>query len=305
MKKLRIFGIILLLIIVISIIGFLTGILSIPSIKSISNRWGDVTNNTTEIISSITIENNNPFRINIPRVEVDYTVKMNNIEMAYGKIEEINLKKGDTTIEVSSYLDNAKIPEWWVSHIENNESTIVNIEPVVVIDAEFSEPHVETSTKTIPITTDFLADINTNSERIIEIGPINLALKSVSANWGNTSSETTELLIDILVHNSLPITVPMPKIDYKIEMNNITIGNGTIKDSIMLKANNYTTINLATKINNYKLDDWFISNLQNDEHSIFEININAEIKYNEISYLVDDFLIYTYEFDTDILGHDL
>lgn len=305
MKKLRTIGIILILIIAIIIIGFLTGFLTIPSITSISNRWGNVTNNTTEIISSITIENKNPFSIIIPRVEVNYTLKMNNIKMAYGKIEKINLKKGDSTIEVSSYLDNTKIPEWWVSHIENNESTIVNIEPVVVIDAEFTESHVETPTKTIPINTDLLTSINTNSEKIIEIGPVNLALKSVSANWGNTSKETTELIIDIIVHNSLPITVPIPKINYKIEINNITIGNGTIKDSIMLKANNYSTINLATKINNYKLDNWFISHLQNDEHSILEIAINAEIEYEEIIYLIDDFLIYTHEFDTDILGHGL
>ncbi len=88
-------------------------------------------------------------------------------------------------------------------------------------------------------------------------------------------------------------------------MNNITIGNGSITDDLILKANNDSIINLITRIDNNQLDDWFISHLQNDEHSILEITINAEIEYEEISYLVDDFLIYTYEFDTDILGHGL
>jgi len=305
MKKLRIIGVILLLIIAIIIVGFLTGILTIPSIKSISYRWGDVSNNTTEIISSITIENNNTFRIIIPRVEVDYTVKMNNIEMAYGTIEKINLKKGDTTIEVSSYISNTKIPMWWVSHIENNETTIVNIEPVVVINAEFIQPHIERPSKTIPIITNLLADINTDKERNIDVGPINLTLNSVSANWGNVSNETTEIRIDVEVHNPLPITVPMPQINYNIEINNISIGNGSIEDSIILKANNDSNVNLVTKVNNKGIDDWFVSHLQNDEHSVLEITISSEIEYEEISYIIDDFLFYTHEFDTDILGTNL
>jgi len=305
MKKLRIVGIIFLLFIGLIVLGFITGFFSIPSIKNISNRWGNISENTIEIISSITIENNNPFKIILPRVEIDYNLKMNNITMASGKIENIHLQKGDATIEVSSYLDNTKIPEWWVSHIENNESTIVNIEPVVIIDAEFTEPHIETPKKTIPINTDLLADIKTNNERIIEIGPGNLVVKSVIANWGNITNETTELLIGIMVNNSLSTNIPIPKIYYRIKMNNITIGNGTIKDLTILKANNYSTINLATKINNYKLDDWFISHLQNNEHSILEITINTELEYEKISYIVEDFLIYIHEFNTNILGHNL
>jgi len=305
MKKRRIIGIIFLLFIGIIIVGFITGILTIPSIKNISNRWGNISDDATEIISSITIENNNPFKITIPRVKVDYTLKMNNIEMAHGEIQNINLQKGDTTIEVISYLDNSKIPEWWISHIKNNETTIVDIEPMVVIDAEFTGPHIDTPSKTIPVNTNLLQAGNMFDEKPIEIGPINITMKSISAEWGNVNNKTTELIFDVIMYNPIPLNLPMPQIRYNISMNNITIGNGSITDNLILKANNDSIINLITRIDNNQLDDWFISHLQNDEHSILEITINAEIEYEEISYLVDDFLIYTYEFDTDILGHGL
>lgn len=305
MKKLRVVVIIFLIFIGLIIIGFITGILSIPSIKSISNRWGEVTNNTTEIISSITIENNNPFRVIIPRVDVDYTVKMNNIEMAHGTVEEINLRKGETTLDVTSYFDNTKICEWWVSHIKNNETTIVEIQPVIVIDAEFTEPQIETTSKTIQINTNLINDVNTVDEKIINVGPINLTLKSIYANWGNITNETTELLLNISVYNPVPYSIPMPEITYNISMNNITIGNGSITDNLILKANNYSAINLVTKINNSLIDEWFVSHLQNNEYSILEITINAEIKYKEISYFIDELINYKYEFDTDILGHEL
>lgn len=302
MKKLRIIGLIFLLFIGLIIIGFITGILSVPSIKGYDNRWGTISNNTTEIITSIKFENSNPFRITVPRVEVDYTLKMNDIEMAHGTIENINLEKGESTLDVISYFDNTKIPEWWVSHIKNNETTIVKIEPAVVIDAEFSEPIIKTTTKTILINTNLVESVSNIDEKIIEAGPISLNFEPYSISWGNISNETTEIILEVIVTNPINLSVTMPEINYTITMNNITIGNGKIKDLIVLKANNKSTIVLLTKINNYLLDDWFVSHLQNNEETILEISINSITKYKGISYKIDDFIIYTHEFDTNILG---
>ena len=305
MKKRRIIVIIFLLVIGIIVLGFITGILSIPSIKKISNRWGNISEDTTEIISSVTIENNNPFKIIIPRVEVDYTIRMNDIKMAHGKIENINLQKGDTTIEVTSYFDNSKIPEWWISHIKNNETTIVDIRPMVVIDAEFTEPHIDTPSKTISINTNLLEDANIFDEKTIEIDPINITIKSVSAEWGNVDNETTELIFNLIMYNPIPLNIPMPQTRYNISMNNIIIGNGSITNNFILKANNDSIINLITKIDNNQLDDWFVSHLQNNENSTLKITISSVIEYEGISFKIDDFLIYTHEFDTDILGSAL
>ena len=302
MKKLRIIVIVFLIFIGLIILGFITGILSIPSIKNISNKWGPVTDETTEIISSITIENNNPFKITIPRVDVDYSLKMNDIEMAHGTIDKINLEKGDTTIDLTSYFNNSRIPAWWVSHIKNNETTVVKIEPIVVIDAEFAEPHIDAPSKTIPIETNLLESVNNLDEKTIEAGSINLTFTPVSINWGNVSDDKTELLLVFNFYNSFPVSIPIPEINYKISMNDIKIGNGTIEDSIILESYNDTLINITTNIDNNMLDDWFVSHLQNNELSVLEIFINSTINYYDFSYKIDDFLIYTHEFDTDILG---
>ena len=305
MKKLRIIGIIFLLFIGIIIIGFITGILSIPSVKNINNRWGNISDDNTEIISSIKIENNNPFKIILPRVKVDYTLKMNNIKMANGKIENINLQKGDTTIEVTSYLNNKRIPDWWISHIKNNETTIVDIEPIVVIDVELAEPHIDTPSKTISVNTNLLGDFNIFEEKIIEIGPVNITMKNVNAEWGNVNNETTELIFNVTMYNPIPKNISMPQIRYNISMNNIVIGNGSINDNLILKANNDSIIYLITLIDNTLIDDWFVSHLQNNESSNLNITISSVIGYEGISFKIDDFLIYTHEFNTDILGSEL
>jgi len=305
MKKRRIVGIIFLLFIGLIIIGFVTGILSIPSIKNINNRWGEVTDKTTEIISNITIENNNPFKITIPRVDVDYSLKMNDIKMAHGTIDNINLEKGDTTIEVTSYFNNSKIPQWWISHIKNNETTIVKIEPIVVIDAEFIEPHTDTPSKTFTIETNLLESVNIVNETTIEAGPINLTFKLISVNWGNVNDDITELLLVLNLYNPFPVSIPIPKINYKISINEIIIGNGKIEDSFVLKSYNDTLINIVTNIDNDMLDNWFVSHLQNNEISILEIFVNSTINYYDFIYKIDDFLVYTHEFDTDILGYTI
>jgi len=305
LKKLRIIGLIFLLLIGLITIGLITGILSIPSVKSYNNRWGAISNNTTEIITNINIENSNPFKIIVPRVKVDYRLKMNTIEMAHGTIEDIYLEKGESTIEVTSYFDNTKIPEWWVSHIKNNETTIVDIEPEVVIDVEFSKPGIKTQDKTIPLETNLLKDIDNINDKTIEAGSISLNFKPYSCNWGNISNETTEIIMEVIVTNPIDLSVSLPEINYTITMNNITIGKGKTMDLIVLKANNKSTITIITKIKNNLLDDWFVSHLLNNEHTTIEISINTTIRYKDISYKSNDFVIYNHDFDTNILGAKL
>lgn len=302
MKKRWILAGFIILIIGFILIGFLTGILSIPTVKSISNQWGDVTDETTEIISTVTIENTNPFRITLPRVEVEYAMIMNNIKMAEGSIKDIKLYKGDTTIQVSSYLDNTKIPEWWVSHLNHNETTVVEIQPVVVIDAEFTEPAVETQSKTISVTTDLLGNINSEAGRRIAVGPLNLTILSVSAVWGNVSADVTELFIELVIENSIGFNLSLPQMNYSITMNNISIGKGSAKTKGVLSARTNSSIMLVTQMNNTRFDDWFVSHVQNYEHTLFEIRLDSTILCQGICYFVDELVLYQYEFDTNLLG---
>ena len=189
--------------------------------------------------------------------------------------------------------------------ISNNETTIVDLESMVVFDAAFAEPHIDISSKTIPINTNLLQSVNLFDEKKIELGPINITMKSISAEWGNVDINTTELIFYVDINNPIPLNIPIPLISYNISMNNITIGNGSITDNLILKANNDSIITLVTKINNNLLDNWFVSHLQNNENSILKIAISSVIKYAEISYKIDEFLIYTHEFNTDILGSTL
>jgi len=177
MRKILLIGIIIIVLIVVIIgfviAGFFTGVFGIPSIKNIDNSWGEVTADTTEIITNVTIENPNPFDISLSQIE--YTITMNNITMAEGLEQGAILEKGESTIQISSFLDNAKISQWWPSHIINNEITILEIKPRVVLDAWLLDPAVEVPSRTEIITTDFLNSI-TNTENHDDLKPVEFAL---------------------------------------------------------------------------------------------------------------------------------
>lgn len=283
-------------------LGFVTGVLSVPSIKDYNSRWGNISDNTTEIITIVTIENSNPFKVTVPIAKVDYILEMNNIKMAHGTFENINLKKGRSKVELISYFDNTKIPRWWVSHLKNNETTIVNIDPAVVINLGFSEPSINIDSKTKNIQTNILENVGDLDEKTIQLGLEYLIFNPDYIYWGNITNVTTEIVLDIMVTNPVNLSIILPEINYNITMNNILIGNGKVEDFFVLEAENDSKITIITSIDNDMLDDWFVSHLRNNEHSNLKIWINSAIKYNDIDYVIDDFLIYSHEFETDILG---
>lgn len=304
MRKILIIGIIIIVLFIVIIgfviAGFFTGIFGIPSIKNIDNSWGEVTADTTEIITNVTIENPNPFDISLSQIE--YTITMNNITMAEGLDQGATLKEGESTIQISSFLDNSKISQWWPSHIINNEITILEITSRVVLDAWLLQPPVEVPSRTQTITTDFLNSITNTEPRDVSIGPLNVTMHSVSAEWGSINDDWIELILNISVYNPYSNILSIaPQVGCEITMNNVSVGNGSAKDSIIIQADNDSRLTLVTLINNNKLDEWFVTHIQNGEHTRIDMIFDLAVEFEGKSYVLDDLITYSYNFDTNIL----
>jgi len=147
------------LLIVAGVVGgaFAVGILGVPSVAAVDNTFGDVTNETTEVRTDLVVSNPNPVGIGLDGVSVNYTVSMNDIEMAQGGREGVRLGAGNATIPLETDLRNDAIPSWWVSHVRGGERTTVGIDATVTSDllgrsAAFSRSR--------EITTDLLGAFN-------------------------------------------------------------------------------------------------------------------------------------------------
>lgn len=107
--------------------------LGAPEIRSMTNRWGNVTPLKTQVITLLKVYNPNPFPV--PVKSIDYSITMNSILMASGKSNSVELPPhSNKDITASTYIDNNDIPVWWVSHIENHETTLMVIKGKMVFD---------------------------------------------------------------------------------------------------------------------------------------------------------------------------
>jgi len=140
MKKFLIVGLILCAAIIAGIyfFPFSRGTPQKPQIIDITHTWGKVTIESTEIWTKVTVHNPNNFPIYFTKIE--YTIYMNDVLMGAGSSEEdiIIRANSDKTIHLTTVIDNSKLAEWWVSHINNGEKTTFKFDGYVYFDLKIT-----------------------------------------------------------------------------------------------------------------------------------------------------------------------
>jgi LEA14-like dessication related protein len=130
----KIFIILIVLVVLISI-GLLAYTLirgEKPEIRSATLDWGEVTRDTTEVITIIEVFNPNPFTI--PVRKITSNIFMNDIKMATAETVDLRIEReGEFPIKVLTRIDNRKIPLFWAEHLKRGEKS----EVVVDVHAAF------------------------------------------------------------------------------------------------------------------------------------------------------------------------
>ncbi len=252
----------------------LLGCVGKPEIKKITYKWGEVNESTTEILVNVDVFNPNPFPI--PLKDVVLNIYMNGIEMGKGHAIKAEIPaNSESNIVIAVYLDNDKIPEWWVSHIKNGETTKVDIKGDLIFDLklfQFKYPIEFTNT----IRTNILS-IESRPEKI-SIDGVELDVRSVESHWGKVNEKETEIITVADVFNPNPFPIPVISFDYIIRMNGIIVGRGSEDVNTVISPNSDAKLTLITKIENYKLKEWWVSHIRNGEKTIVDVEIMPKIK---------------------------
>lgn len=97
-------------------------------INETSAQWGTVTQAETPIDMAFVVFNPQlkPYTI----TEVGYVVSMNNVTVAEGTTKQPYIIEGQTTetVQTTARIDNSKLDDWWVTHIEANQVTHLRID---------------------------------------------------------------------------------------------------------------------------------------------------------------------------------
>jgi len=270
-----------------------------PTVESIDNEWGEVTDETTGVETRVVV--NNPNGVGIPGVAgVSYDVAMNDITVASGSSGAVSLAPGENELTLRTDIDNRKIPEWWASHINSGEQTTVAIRPSVNAPLFSSEFSAQERT----FSTDLLASFDSESAESVEAGGQTLlTVEETDAAWGEATTNETPLRFSGTVTNPNGEPVEFGTIGYTVSMNDVTVAEGTTGERVEIGANATETIEINSVLDNRKLDEWWISHVRNGEQTTLAVEAFAEVETDDGTRRVPlSFLSKRVAFETDILG---
>lgn len=261
-------------------VGVAAGVFGVPTVEDVDNRFGSVNETDTVIETDIRVNNPNPVGISLGGVSADYNVSMNDVEMARGTKDGISIGSGESTVSLQTRLQNDRIPEWWVSHVENGEETTLNVEGNVsssLLGQSTSLPSVERS-----ISTDIDSALNSpetrpiNADQTLIDDPV-LYLNETSGSWGEVTDPTTEINMAFVVYNPKPYPIPVSELGYNMTMNNISVGSGQSEDETVIAPRSTETIQTTTTMQNERLDEWWVSHLEKNQVTDLEIAFSAQV----------------------------
>ncbi|WP_225334323.1 LEA type 2 family protein [Halomicrobium urmianum] len=288
--------------------GFAVGALGAPSVTGIHNQFGDVNESTTVIESELGIHNPNPIGVSVGDVGVDYTVRMNDVPMANGTKEGVSIGTGNSSVSLTTRMANERIPAWWYAHVRNGERTAVSV------DATVSAPLVGERDVSLDqareIETDLLSGFDSDETRPINTdGPIPrdpaLYVNSTDGEWDreNLTRERTPMDLRFDVHNPKPYPYTVSKIGYTITMNDVTVGEGETDRGQVIAPGETTTIRADTAIQNERLDEWWVTHLENNQVTEMHVDFYLIFEFQGEQFRVNpDELGYTTTIETDVFG---
>ncbi len=283
------------------------GIIGAPSVAGVENRFGDVNETTTVIESDVIINNPNPVSLRLAGLAIDYAVEMNGIRMATGGREGVEIEKqGNSTIALTTAMNNSKLPAWWTSHVRNGENTSLVVDASIrseLIDRSF-EPRIDRT-----INTSIIAAFNSDEDTPIEAeqptvsDPV-LWLNRTAGEWGEVDNETTEIDMAFDLYNPNPSPVVVSNLGYEIRMNDVVMGEGSTDKSVAIGPGQLETVYATTLLQNENLDDWWVTHLQNDQTTQLEVQFYAQVDLSEFGGGTQRVPLDTFErtIETDMFG---
>lgn len=270
-----------------------------PEIREISHEWGNVTSSTTEIITKIKVYNPNP--IPIPLKDILTEVYLSDVKMGEGSALKAEIKpNSESTIIISTKLENDKIPKWWVSHIKNGERSKMTVKGYLVFDlkvTKFKYP-IELSNS---IETNILAGLSSDTPQEMNVGLITLTVESTESHWGEVNENYTEIVTIATIRNDNLVPIPVTKFHYLVEMNGIKVAEGLSDVATVIKPKSEETLTFVTKLDNEMLDEWWVSHIRNGERTKVKIVLEPfiEVGGKELKFTLAE---EEYEFTTNLLG---
>jgi LEA14-like dessication related protein len=279
-----------------------------PTIELSELAWGDVTDAETQLEASLDISNPNtdsPLN-DLVDLSLGQTVAINEVLVADEPSRIEDVPGGDTSRSLQLGLDNTKVPQWWAVHINNGETSTISIASSAIIDAGVTTFDLELPSREETFSTDLLADMNSQRSLTLDFdGEPAVTVLSTSAEWGEATAQETPLNVEIELRNDRDrVDVTVSDLAYTMTMNDVTVADGTDPASVTLAPGATDTLAFTMLIDSQKMDDWWVSHIENGETTTLSVEITVTIEIRgQTETATIDLLGGDSTVTTDILGN--
>ncbi|WP_193767598.1 LEA type 2 family protein [Halorientalis pallida] len=246
-----------------------TGAFAAPTVESTSYDWGAVTDGTTEIVTSVTVDNPNP--VGVPGVvDVAYTARLNDVTLARGERSGVGFGPGTNTVTLTAAMENRKIADWWVTHVNGDEQSKLTVDATVNAPGFSREIPAKSST----VETDILGGFTTEgAQQVAFQGDPLLTLRNQRASWGEATAETTPLSFSADVENVHDYAVTLDGVAYVVEMNGVELGRGQREAGLNVAPGEAGSIDVTVALDSPKMADWWREHVTDDEVSDLSVRM--------------------------------
>lgn len=293
--------------------AFALGALGVPSVAAVNNSFGDVTNETTVVETDLVVSNPNPIGVGLDGVSINYTVSMNDVEMAAGGREGVGVASGNSSLAFETALENDAIPPWWTSHVENDERTTVAIDATVTSDLLGRSANL---TRTREIETDLIGAFSSEETRPVNADaplvddPV-LYVNETRGRWGTVTDDETPIETEFDVYNPNLEPYVVSEIGYNVTMNDVEMGSGSTEEEYVIPSYGSETVEISTALRNDRLDEWWVTHLDEsvNGHQVSDLRIEfyavVELPSGEELTVPLDALTYEETIETDIFDEGI
>lgn len=250
--------------------------------------WGTVTEDRTEIETTVWIDNPNPFGIRTGKLSAEYDVILNGVAVAEGRKEGIAIASGNQTKTLSTFLINDRLPEWWAEYVRADETVEATVDGTVRADVGPGASHDLQYERTMlegerPVIEALSAAANGTEGEYPQGAPA-FEVRNGWATWGSVDESTTTIRFHFRVHNPNPAPVPAAPqgVNVRIRMNGLTMletrgrefSMEDVDRDAVLGPGETREVVVRVAMSNDRIDEWFTSHVRRGELTDVETRLS-------------------------------
>lgn len=251
-----------------------------PEVVETGSEWGEVTDETTEVVTHATVHNPNSGAFgDVLELRVNETTTINGVKVTDGTGTLDGLEPGNNTLTVTGTMDHDTVPRWWARHVNNGERSTVETTTTGTVDIGVTTLDVNPPDRTNTQETDVLRNLDSDEDQEIQRDGRTIAtIRQTRAEWGEATPERAPVTVDVTIENEQLSTMTIRDIDYLVQLNDVTLADDRIDESYTIAPLSTETIELTLVLNNSKMAAWWPTHVRNGERSTLHTETEATVE---------------------------